>query len=255
MSNTKRQERVWKALDSFQIEIPSWGFANTGTRFGKYLQPAAASTIEEKFADAAQVHALTGVSPSLALHVEWDLPSGVDDVAVVQRLEKQYGVRAGSINPNLFQSQEYKYGSICNPDAAVRQKALDHILQSIEIGRLLGSRDVSMWVADGSNYPGTQSMRRRIVWMQEVLSAAHAALAPGQRMLIEYKPFEPAFYHTDIADWGMALRTGAHGRPAGAGAGRYRSPLPGAEHRADRRLAAAPGHAGRLPLQRPAVCR
>ncbi len=205
MSNTERQERVWKALDSFQIEVPSWGFANTGTRFGKYLQAAAASTIEEKFADAAQVHALTGVSPTLALHVEWDLPNGVDDVAVVQRLEKQYGVRAGSINPNLFQSQEYKYGSICNPDAAVRQKALDHILQSIEIGRLLSSRDVSMWVADGSNYPGTQSMRKRIGWMQEVLSAAHAALAPGQRMLIEYKPFEPAFYHTDIADWGMAL--------------------------------------------------
>ena len=205
MNELESAERVWKALDSFQIEIPSWGFANTGTRFGKYLQPAAATTIEEKFADAAQVHALTGVSPTLALHVEWDLPRGLDDVSVVQRLEKQYGVGAGSINPNLFQSQEYKFGSICNPDPAVRQKALDHILHSIEIARQLGSRDISLWVADGSNYPGTQSIRNRIVWMQEVLGEAHARLGPEQRLLIEYKPFEPAFYHTDIADWGMAL--------------------------------------------------
>src|SRR5580704_2192661 len=115
MGQPEQLERVWKALDGFQIEIPSWGFANTGTRFGKFLQLAAASTIEEKFADAAQVHGLTGVSPTLALHVEWDLPNGLVDVAKIQRLEKQHGVRAGSINPNLFQDQEYKYGSICNP--------------------------------------------------------------------------------------------------------------------------------------------
>jgi L-rhamnose isomerase/sugar isomerase len=205
MNQQEKAERVAAALDNFEIEIPSWGFANTGTRFGKFLQPGAASTIEEKFADAAQVHSLTGVSPTMALHVEWDLPQGNADVPKVQALEKKHGVRAGSINPNLFQSQEYKYGSICNPDPDIRQKALDHILDSIEIGKRLGSRDVSLWVADGSNYPGTQSIRKRIVWMEEVLNRSHSALSPGQRMLVEYKPFEPAFYHTDIADWGMAL--------------------------------------------------
>lgn len=205
MQAQEKQNRVWKALDGFEIEVPSWGFANTGTRFGKFLQASAATSVEEKFADAAEVHALTGISPSMALHVEWDLPGGVADVPAIQKLVAKYGIQAGSINPNLFQAQEYKYGSICNPDGRVRQKALDHILVSVEIGKQLHSRDVSFWVADGSNYPGTQNMRKRIDWMQGVLSELHAALAPEQRMLIEYKPFEPAFYHTDIADWGMAL--------------------------------------------------
>ena len=205
MHEQEKQARVWNALDGFEIEIPSWGFANTGTRFGKFLQASAATSIEEKFADAAQVHALTGVSPTMALHVEWDLPGGLGDVPQIEKLIDKYGIRAGSINPNLFQAQEYKYGSICNPSAEIRQKALDHILLSIEIGKSLGSRDVSFWVADGSNYPGTQNMRKRIVWMQEILKHAHGFLSPDQRMLIEYKPFEPAFYHTDIADWGMAL--------------------------------------------------
>jgi len=200
----EKAERIHKALDTFRIELPSWGFANTGTRFGKYLQPAAASTLEEKFADADIVHQLTGASPSLALHVEWDLPRGLDDVPEVRSLEKKHGLRAGSINPNLFQAQDYKFGSICNPDPAIRAKATDQLLLSIEIGKRLGSRDLSLWVADGSNYPGTQSIRKRIEWMTEALTTAHAALAPEQRMLIEYKPFEPAFYHTDIADWGMA---------------------------------------------------
>ena len=196
---------VWAALDGFRIEVPSWGFANTGTRFGKFVQGGAATTIEEKFADAAQVHAFTGISPSMAVHVEWDLPGGTADVPAIQNLATKYGVQVGSINPNLFQAQEFKYGSICNPDARIRQRALDHILLSVEIGKQLKSRDVSFWLADGSNYPGTQSIRKRIEWMQEILKQAHASLAPEQRMLIEYKPFEPAFYHTDIADWGMAL--------------------------------------------------
>lgn len=205
MQAQEKRDRVWKALDGFEIEVPSWGFANTGTRFGKFLQASAATCVEEKFADAAQVHALTGSSPSMALHVEWDLPNGVADVPAIRKLSGRHGIRAGSINPNLFQSQEYKHGSICNPDPDIRRKALDHILVSVEIGKRLGSRDVSFWVADGSNYPGTQNMRKRIEWMQAALRQAHAALAPEQRMLIEYKPFEPAFYHTDIADWGMAL--------------------------------------------------
>ena len=198
-------QRVWDALDGFRIEVPSWGFANTGTRFGKFVQAGAATTIEEKFSDAAQVNALTGASPTVALHVLWDLPGGKADVPAIQWLEKKYGVKSGSINPNLFQDAEYKYGSIANPNAEIRGNALAHLLDSVEIGRALGSKDVSLWIADGSNYPGTQSIRKRIGWMEEVLGATHAALGEGQRMLVEYKPFEPAFYHTDIADWGMAL--------------------------------------------------
>ncbi len=198
-------ERIFAALDGFRIEVPSWGFANTGTRFGKFTQPGAATTIEEKFADAAQVNELTGASPTVALHVLWDLPNGKGDVAEIKRLESRFGVKAGSINPNLFQAQEYKFGSICNPSAEIRGNALAHLLDSVEIGRELGSKDVSLWIADGSNYPGTQSIRKRIEWMEEVLATTHAALGNNQRMLVEYKPFEPAFYHTDIADWGMAL--------------------------------------------------
>jgi L-rhamnose isomerase/sugar isomerase len=204
--DTLNLERALTRLDRFTIEIPSWGFANTGTRFGKFLQAGAATTLEEKFADAAQVHKLTGITPSLALHVLWDLPRGLDDVPEVNRLAQKHGVRAGSINPNLFQEQEYKFGSLCNPDAAVRRRAIEHVLHSVEIAHALGCRDISLWLADGSNYPGAQSIRHRIGWLEEALEEVHQALAPDQRLLIEYKPFEPAFYHTDIADWGMAAQ-------------------------------------------------
>ncbi len=197
-------DQAVKALNNFQIEVPSWGFANTGTRFGKYTQAAAASTLEEKFSDAAEVMRLTGATPTLALHVLWDLPNGVRDVSAVQALETRFGIRAGSINPNLFEDQEYKFGSLCNPSSEIRAHAMAHMLESIEIGKRLGSRDLSVWLPDGSNYPGTQSIRKRIGWLEEELRTAHAHLAPDQRMLIEYKPFEPAFYHTDIADWGMS---------------------------------------------------
>jgi L-rhamnose isomerase/sugar isomerase len=204
LSESATQDLAFKALDSFRIEIPSWGFANTGTRFGKFAQAAAATTIEEKFADAGEVNKLTGVTPTVALHVLWDLPNGVKDVAEVKGLEKRFGVKSGSINPNLFQDQEYKYGSLCNPSAAIREHALAHMLDSIEIGKALGSRDISLWMADGSNYPGTQSIRKRIGWLEEALRVSHGHLGPKQRLLVEYKPFEPAFYHTDIADWGMS---------------------------------------------------
>ncbi|WP_263411528.1 TIM barrel protein [Terriglobus tenax] len=200
----EHKERVWRALDGLQIEIPSWGFANTGTRFGKFIQPAAATNLQEKFADASEVHRLTGITPTVALHVLWDLPEGEASVGHVKELEQTYGIRSGSINPNLFQDQEYKYGSLCNPDPAVREKAVEHMLTSVRIARELGSRDISLWVSDGSNYPGTQSISRRIGWLEEALKATHAEMAPTQRLLVEYKPFEPAFYHTDIADWGMA---------------------------------------------------
>jgi L-rhamnose isomerase/sugar isomerase len=199
------RDRIIQALDSLRIELPSWGFANTGTRFGKFLQLEAAATIEEKFADAAQVNALTGATPTLALHVAWDLPGGLRDANKILDLAAQTGVRAGSINPNLFESQSYKFGSICNPDPGIRRMAIDHLLESVAIAKALRSRDISVWLADGSNYPGTQSIRRRIEWMAEALAEVHASLGDGQRLLVEYKPFEPAFYHTDLADWGMAL--------------------------------------------------
>ena len=197
-------DRVFNALDRFRIELPSWGFANTGTRFGKFLQPAAAVTIEDKFRDAGEVHALTGVCPTIALHVLWDLPDSAD-ASLVGRLADRHNVRPGSVNPNLFQDQAYKFGSLANPDAAVRRQALRHLTDSIGVARALDSRDISLWLADGSNYPGTANIRQRRRWLEEGFRAAHAELGPKQRLLIEYKPFEPAFYHTDIADWGMAL--------------------------------------------------
>jgi L-rhamnose isomerase/sugar isomerase len=201
----KQEERIWQALSSFEIEIPSWGFANTGTRFGKFLQDAAATTLEEKFSDAGCVHRYTGCCPSIALHVLWDFPEGRESVGAVRDLSAAHGVRAGSINPNVFQDQQYKHGSLGNPDPAVRQAALDHLLDSVDIAIRTGSRDVSLWFADGSNYPGTQNMRHRRRWFEQGLREVHGRLVQGQRMLVEYKPFEPAFYHTDIADWGMAL--------------------------------------------------
>ncbi len=211
--NDKMVEVVWNALDSFKIELPSWGFANTGTRFGKFIQAAAATTIEEKFSDAAQVLAATGACSTLALHVQWDLPRGLQDVPDVEKLANKFGVRPGSVNPNIFQDQEYKYGSVGNPDSAIRQKAIRHILDCVEIANKLGSRDVSPWFADGSNYPGTQNIGKRIGYFEEGLREIHAALKPGQRLLIEYKPFEPAFYHTDVADWGMAFLLAKHAGP------------------------------------------
>jgi L-rhamnose isomerase/sugar isomerase len=200
----KSVEVVWNALNKFNVELPSWGFANTGTRFGKFIQLAAATNIEEKFSDAAQVHAVTGACPTMALHVQWDLPNGVKDAGKVETLAKRFSIQPGSINPNIFQNQEYKYGSLGNPDAEIRRIAVRHILECVAISDALASRDISPWFADGSNYPGTQNMRKRIGYFEEGLKEIHAAMKPGQRLLIEYKPFEPAFYHTDIADWGMA---------------------------------------------------
>jgi L-rhamnose isomerase / sugar isomerase len=203
MTNTS--DRIAAALDAFRIELPSWGFANTGTRFGKFLQPAAAATLDEKFHDAAEVHKLTGACPTLALHVLWDFPSGVGSVSEVASLADRCGVGPGSINPNVFEAQHYKFGSFGNPDASIRAAAQQHVRDSVTIARAVNSRDVSLWFADGSNYPGTANIRERKRWFEEGLRAAHETLAADQRLLVEYKPFEPAFYHTDIADWGMAL--------------------------------------------------
>jgi len=201
---TRHADLVHRALDAFRIELPSWGFANTGTRFGKFLQPAAAVTLEEKFGDAGQVHALTGVCPTLALHVLWDVPDP-GGAGHILDLSRRFGVRPGSIHPNLFQDQQFKFGSFGNPDPAIRAAARQHVAKSIGLAGELAARDVSLWFADGSNYPGTANIRERRAWFIEGLQASHARLATDQRLLLEYKPFEPAFYHTDIADWGMAL--------------------------------------------------
>jgi len=189
---------IFKALERFAIELPSWGFANTGTRFGKFIQEAAATSTEEKLADAGQVHAFTGCCPTVAMHVKWDFPC---DKATATK----YGVSIGSINPNVFEDQIYKHGSLGNPDPEVRAAALQHLIESVEIAKRTQSRDLSLWFADGSNFPGTANIRRRRQWFEDGLKSMHARLAPDQRMLLEYKPFEPAFYHTDIADWGMSL--------------------------------------------------
>jgi L-rhamnose isomerase/sugar isomerase len=201
----KQQEIAWKALDSFAIEIPSWGFANTGTRFGKFLQASAATTIEEKLSDAGQVHRFTGCCPTVAVHVLWDFPNGLDSAAEVKSLAAKHGVTIGAINPNTFQDQVYKHGSLGSPEAPAREAAIRHLLECVQIASKTNSRDISLWFADGSNYPGTADIRQRRRWFEDGLKRLHAALAPDQRMLVEYKPFEPAFYHTDIADWGMAL--------------------------------------------------
>ncbi|MCW5977572.1 MAG: TIM barrel protein [Bryobacteraceae bacterium] len=205
MMPVKQEEIIWNALDGFEIEIPSWGFANTGTRFGKFVQPAAATTTEEKLSDAGQVHRFTGCCPTVAVHVLWDFPDGGASAREVAEAADRHGVRIGAINPNVFQDQIYRYGSLASPLPEARRAALDHILDSIEIAKQTGSRDISLWFTDGSNYPGTANIRRRKGLFEEGLRAAHERLSDSQRLLVEYKPFEPAFYHTDIADWGMAL--------------------------------------------------
>jgi len=197
------------ALESFKIELPSWGFSDTGTRFGKFMQPAAASTIEEKLHDAGLVHKLTGACPTVAVHVLWDFDDPTDMAAIskTQQTAEANGIAIGSINPNVFQSQAYKLGSFCSPDEAAREEAMKHTLDSIKLGAALGAPSLSMWLADGTNYPGQDSIIRRKRALQDAFKRMHDAMAtdwPGGELLIEYKPFEPAFYHTDIADWGMS---------------------------------------------------
>ncbi|MDB6076368.1 MAG: xylA 1 [Akkermansiaceae bacterium] len=199
-------ELIHRSLDAFRIEIPSWGFADTGTRFGKFHQPAAAIDLDDKLADASHVHRLTGCCPTIAVHVLWDFTPGTDPGEVVRKAQA-LGIAIGSINPTLFQDQIYKWGSIASPDPAAREQAAAHLVDSVLLGQATGSRAVSLWIADGTNYPGQDSIRARKKRLEEVLEATHSHLAPGQVLLIEYKPFEPAFYQTDMADWGMAFLT------------------------------------------------
>lgn len=206
------EEEIVQRLDRFQIETPSWGYADTGTRFGKFLQDAAATTTDEKLADAAMVHSLTGCCPSVAVHVLWDFPAG-SDVAAVAAKAKSLGVRIGSINPNVFQDQCYKLGSVSNRDPAIRRRAIDHLLDSVKLGAAVGSNLLSLWFADGTSYPGQGHIRQRKRWFEEALGEVHEAMPPSMEMLVEYKPFEPFFYHTDLADWGMACKVAEKAGP------------------------------------------
>jgi L-rhamnose isomerase/sugar isomerase len=196
-------DQLFKLLDEFKIETPSWGYADTGTRFGKFLQPAAASTIDEKLADAGVVNKFTGCCPTVAVHVLWDFSMGVDATATAD-VAKKNGVRIGSINPNLFQDQVYKFGSVCHPDESVRIHAHRHVMDCMKIAKAVHSNLLSLWFADGTNYPGQDDVVERKQRMHGALRQWHDAMPGGMKMLVEYKPFEPAFYHTDIADWGMS---------------------------------------------------
>jgi L-rhamnose isomerase/sugar isomerase len=194
------REVARKAM-ALRIETPSWAYANCGTRFGIVKDPAAPRDAYEKVADAAQVHAFTGITPAVAVHVLWD---NVPDWSDLQRHAVGKGIRIGAINPNLFTEPRYKFGSICNADSAIRRAAVDNMKNCVEIGKTVGSNLLSLWFADGTNYPGQGDFRRRKKWMEEALAEVYAAMPRSMRMLIEYKFFEPAFYHTDIADWGIA---------------------------------------------------
>ncbi len=200
---TMSKDQLFTLLNEFKIETPSWGYADTGTRFGKFLQDAAASTIEEKLADAGQVNAFTGCCPTVAVHVLWDFKPGVN-AAEVGELARKFGVQIGSINPNLFQNQIYKFGSACSSDSSARSEADSHVIDSIEIAKQSGSKLVSLWMADGTNYPGQDDIVARKHRLEMALKTWHDALNKDMTLLVEYKPFEPAFYATDIADWGMA---------------------------------------------------
>jgi L-rhamnose isomerase/sugar isomerase len=191
-------------LAKLHFETPSWGFANSGTRFGTFLQDSSARTFEEKIADAGQVQAFTGICPTVALHIPWDIPSD-GNWNGVKALAAEHGIGIGAINPNVFQDQCYKWGALCHNQAEVRQRAIEHHHECIAIASACGSRDISLWYADGSNYPGQVHFRERRARLLEGLQAVYARLAPSQRLLIEYKFFEPAFYHTDLSDWGQVM--------------------------------------------------
>src|SRR5437016_2943784 len=197
------RDQLFKLLDEFKIETPSWGYADTGTRFGKFLQPAAAGTIDEKLADAGTVHKYTGCCPTVAVHVLWDFSMGVEAQQTAKVAEKN-GVKIGAINPNVFQDQVYKFGSVCSGDERARNHAHRHVMDCIAIGKAVGSNLLSLWFADGTNYPGQDDIVTRKRRMEGALRQWHDAMPRDMTMLVEYKPFEPAFYHTDIGDWGMA---------------------------------------------------
>jgi L-rhamnose isomerase/sugar isomerase len=194
-------EAIVAELRRLEIETPSWGYGNSGTRFHVFPWPSAARTPEERIADAALVHRLTGACPTVAIHIPWDR---VDDWDAFQAYAEQEGVRIGAVNPNLFQDDRYRLGSLAHPDEAVRRLALDHCLECVEIAKRVGSTIVSLWVPDGTNYPGQDDLRGRFRRLAAALEELYEALPDGMRLLVEYKFFEPSFYSTDLPDWGTA---------------------------------------------------
>jgi L-rhamnose isomerase/sugar isomerase len=193
---------VKSALRTHRIETPSWAFGNSGTRFKVFPQPGVPRTPQEKIDDAAQVHAFTGVAPSVAVHIPWDK---VDDYAALAAYAAAAGVRIGTVNANVFQDEDYRLGSVANPDPRVRQKAVDHLLECIDIMDATGSGDLKLWFADGTNYPGQDDITARQDRLAAALQVVYRRLGPDQRMLLEYKFFEPSFYTTDVPDWGTSL--------------------------------------------------
>ena len=192
---------VKAVLRQQRIETPSWAYGNSGTRFKVFGQPGVPRNAFEKVSDAAQVHRFTGIAPSVALHIPWDK---VDDYGQLAKHAQDEGIELGTINANVFQDDDYKLGSVCNPDPRVRRKALDHLLECVDIMDVTGSRDLKLWFADGTNYPGQDDLRERQDRLAEALQATYERLGDGQRLVLEYKLFEPAFYHTDVPDWGTA---------------------------------------------------
>ncbi|MFD0785653.1 L-rhamnose isomerase [Micromonospora azadirachtae] len=193
--------RVTQALGAQRIETPSWAYANSGTRFKVFPQEGVPRDPYEKIADAAMVHRLTGVAPTVALHIPWDR---VDDYADLARHAADQGVALGAINANVFQDNDYRLGSVTNPDPGVRRKAIDHLLECVDIMDRTGSRDLKLWFSDGTNYPGQDDIRARQDRLAAALREAYDRLGDDQRLLLEYKLFEPAFYTTDVPDWGTA---------------------------------------------------
>jgi len=193
---------IERALAAFAVETPSWGYGDSGTRFGVFPQPGRPRDVFEKIADAAEVHRLTGTAPAVAFHFPWD---AVDNLGELSEQLAESGLRAGAVNPNLFQDPDYKLGSLTNPDARIRRKAVDHLLDCVRIAAELGSTAQSLWLADGTNYAGQDDLRARRDRLQEGLAEYYGALPAEQELLVEYKFFEPAFYATDIGDWGSAL--------------------------------------------------
>ena len=197
-----RSDWALAPLDSLAIEVPSWAYGNSGTRFRVFTTPGTPRTVREKIADAAQVHAFTGLAPSVALHIPWDK---TDDSAALGRFAGDHGLALGTVNSNTFQDETYKFGSLASLDAGVRRKAIDHHFECLDVMDATGSRDLKIWLADGTNYPGQSDMRRRQDHLAESLREIYDRLGAQQRMVLEYKFFEPSFYHMDVPDWGTSF--------------------------------------------------
>jgi len=195
-------EAVLEEIQRFTVETPSWGYGDSGTRFKVFHWPGAARTLREKLADAAQVQTVTGICPSVAIHIPWDKE---DDWQAVKEYATALGLRIGAVNPNLFQEDAYRFGSLCHFDKQVRKRAIEHVLECIRIAQEVGSDIISLWLADGTNYPGQDDLRRRRHRLLDSLQVIYTAMPADMRLLIEYKFFEPAFYSTDLPDWGTSL--------------------------------------------------